>query len=75
MSRPDKDGHLLSVKHPLSLEGFWRGLIGCPDVYLVEFVLDGIRNGVRLGSPEGAVDADPYRCRNGQAVRGHEAKL
>ncbi len=75
MSQPDKDGRLLSVKHPLSLEGFQHGLIGCPDVDLVELILDGIQNGVQLGSPDGVVDTDPYRCRNGQAVWGHEAEL
>ncbi len=61
----DKEGRRLSVKHPLSLEGFRHGLIDCPDMELVQFVLDGICDVVRLGSLDGAVDADPWRCRNG----------
>ncbi len=59
LSRPDKDGHLLMVKHPLSFRSFWTGLQNCPDVELVQFVLDGIKNGVRLGPLEGSVDSDP----------------
>ncbi len=65
LSRVDKEGQRLSVKHLLSLEGFCHGLIDCPDMELVQFVLDGIRDGVHLGSLDGAVDADPWRCRNG----------
>ncbi len=65
LSRVDKEGRRLSVKHPLSLEGFRHGLTDCPDTELVRFVLDGIRDGVCLGSRNGAVDADPWRCRNG----------
>ncbi len=49
LSRPDKDSHLLTVKHPLSLEGFQTGLQNCPDAELVQFVLDSIQNGMRLG--------------------------
>ncbi len=75
MSRPDKDGHLLTVKHPLSLEGFCTGLQNCPDAKLVQFVLDGIENGVQLGPLEGSVDSDPARCKDGHAVRGWEAEL
>ncbi len=39
MSQLDKDGHQLSVKHPLSLEGFQHGLVGCPDAELVESLM------------------------------------
>ncbi len=70
LSRPDKDGHLLTVRHPLSLEGFWTGLRNCPDAELVQFVLDGIENGVQLGPLEGPVDNDLSQCRNGHSVRG-----
>ncbi len=59
LSRPDKDGHLLMVKHPLSLEGFHTSLWNCPDAKLVQFVLDSIENGVRLGPLEGSVDSNP----------------
>ncbi len=65
LSRVDKKGQRLSVKHPLSLEGFRHGLADCPDMELVQFVLDGIRDGVRLGSLGGIVDANPWRCTNG----------
>ncbi len=61
----DKEGWRLSVKHPLSLKGFRHGLTDCPVMELVQFVLDGIHDGVCLGSLDGAVDADPWRCRNG----------
>ncbi len=61
----DKEGRHLSVKCSLSLEGFRRGLADCPDMELVQFVLDGISDGVRLGSLDGVVDADPWRCTNG----------
>ncbi len=65
LSRVDKEGQHLSVKHLLSLEGFCHGLTDCPDTELVQFVLDGICDGVWLGSLDGAVDADPWRCKNG----------
>ncbi len=65
MSRVDKEGRCLSVKHPLSLKGFRHSLTDWPDMELVQFVLEGIREGVHLGSLDGAVDADPWRCRNG----------
>ncbi len=55
LSRVDKEGRCLSVKHPLSLEGFCHGLTDYPDTELVQFVLDGIHNGVRLGSLDGIV--------------------
>ncbi len=52
----DKEGWHMSVKHPLSLEGFHHGLTDCPDTELVQFVLDGIHDGVRLGSLDGVVE-------------------
>ncbi len=70
LSRSNTDGRQLSVKHPLSYKGFQRGLVDCPDKELAQFVLDGIHNGVRLGSLDGVVDANPHRCLNGWAVRG-----
>ncbi len=56
---------LAKPKHPLSLEGFRRGLGDCLDTELVQFMLDGIRDGVHLGSLDGIVDADPWWCTNG----------
>ncbi len=61
LSRLNKDGRLLTVKHPLSLEGSREGLADCPDLELVQFVLEGIQNGVCLGPSDGMVDADPWR--------------
>ncbi len=61
----DKEGQRLSVKHLLNLEGFRRGLTDCLDTELVQFILDGIRDGVHLGSLDGRVDTDPWRCTNG----------
>ncbi len=61
----DKEGQHLSVKHPLSLEGFCRGLIDCLDTELVQVMLDGNRDGVHLGSLDGIVEADPWQCTNG----------
>ncbi len=46
LSRRDKDGFLLSVKHPLSFGRLQYGLRDCPDADLVQFVLDGIQNGM-----------------------------
>ncbi len=75
LSRLGREGHWLMVWHPLSLEGFQCGLADCPDSELVQFMLEGIRDGVWLGSLEGTVDADPWHCKNGQAVRWREVEL
>ncbi len=65
LSQVDKEGRRLLVYHPLSLEEFCCGLIDCLDIELVQFVLDGIRDGVRLGSLDGIVNADLWWCTNG----------
>ncbi len=70
LSRSDTEGQWLLVKHLLSYEGFQHGLVDCPDKELVQFVLNGIRDGVQLGSLDGVVDANPYQCSNGWAIRG-----
>ncbi len=70
LSRLDKDDCRLTVKYPLSLEGFREGLADCPDMELIQFVLDGIQNGVRLGPLDGTVDTDLWCCKNGLAVKG-----
>ncbi len=71
----DKEGWRLLVKHLLSLEGFCHGLTDCLDMELVQFVLEGIHDGVWLGSLDGAIDADPWQCRNGHAVKDRLAEL
>ncbi len=75
LSRSDREGHLLTVRHPLSLEGFLCGMADCPDEDLVHFVLDGIWNGVHLGPLEGMVDTDPWRCKNEHTVKGRKMEL
>ncbi len=75
LSQINRNSHLLEVKHPLSYEGFRQGLSDCPDTSLVQYVLDSIENGVRLGSLEGTIDADLYHCKNGWAVQGREVEL
>ncbi len=46
LSRPNREGYWLTVRHLLSLEGFQCGLVDCPDSELVQFVLEGIHDGV-----------------------------
>ncbi len=53
LSQVGKEGRCLSVKHLLSLRGFRHSLTVCPDEDLVQFVLDGIREGMHLGSLDG----------------------
>ncbi len=75
LSRPDRDGHWLTVWHLLSFEGSQCSLADCPNSELVQFVLEGILDGVQLGSVEGTIDADPWHCKNGCVVQGCEAEL
>ncbi len=70
LSRSNIEGRQLSVKHPLSYEGFQHGLVDCPDKELVQFDLDGIRDDMWLGSLDGVVDANLHRCSNGWVARG-----
>ncbi len=65
LSRPNREGHQFMVRHPLSFEWFQCSLADCPDLELVQFMLEGICDGVWLGSLEGTIDADPCHCKIG----------
>ncbi len=69
------DGSLLLVRHPLNLTSFEQGLADCPDAEMRQFVLDGIRSGVRLGPVDGLAATDVKCCRNGKGIQGHEKQL
>ncbi len=74
LERETQLGEVVSVQHPLDLEGFRKGLHGCPDQELVQFVLHAIQHGLELGHSTELPARNPFQCRNGWLSKA-EAKV